>query len=56
MAVHVEEMTTEVTAEPEPAAEGGGEAAEWQKVEQVRAAYSRMLRDQLRTAAEGFDD
>jgi hypothetical protein len=56
MVVHVDELTSEVTPEPEPAPEGAGEAMEWKRVEQTRAALSRALRDDLRTAAEGFDD
>lgn len=56
MPVHVDEMTSEVTVEPEASDEGEAENTEWQAVEKLRGAYSRMVRDQARTAAEGFDD
>lgn len=56
MAVHVGEMTSEVTTEPEAVDEGDADHTEWQAVEKLRGAYARMLRDQARTAAEGFDD
>jgi hypothetical protein len=56
MAVHVDEMTSEVTTEPEPSAEGGGEGPEWKQVERVRAAVARASRDAFRTAADGYDD
>jgi len=56
MPVHVDELTSEVTAEPEPSAESGGEAAQWKHVEEVRTAVARASRDASRTAAEGYDD
>jgi hypothetical protein len=57
MTVHVEQAITEVISEAEPsAAEGNAESTEWEKIEQLRGAYSRMLRDDARTTAEGFDD
>lgn len=56
MAVHVGELTSEVTAEAEASAEGGKEAADWKRVEEVRAAVARAARDARRTAAEGYDD
>ena len=56
MAMHVGEMTSEVTVEPEAVDEGRADDTEWQVVESLRGAYARMFRDQTRTAAEGFDD
>lgn len=56
MAVHVDEMTSEVTAEPEAMDEGDADNTEWMTVDKLRGASARALRDQARTAAEGFDD
>jgi hypothetical protein len=56
MTIHVGEMTSEVTAEPEALEEGAAADTQWQALEKLRAAYSRVARDQARTAAEGFDD
>ena len=56
MAVHVGELTSEVTTEPESAAEAGLDATEWKRVDEVRAAVARAARDAFRTAAEGYDD
>ncbi len=55
MAVHVDEMTSEVSAEAEPPA-AAGEAVKWQELEQLRDAHAEMARDRRRTAAEGYDD
>ena len=57
MTVHVEQAVTEVVTEAEPSpAEGDAESTGWETVGRLRGAYSRMLRDEARTAAEGFDD
>lgn len=56
MAVHVDNVTTEVVAEPEPVSLGEEEPSSWNELEQVRWAYSSMMRDLARTAAENFDD
>jgi hypothetical protein len=56
MAVHIGELSTEVIPEPEPppGARDGGSG--WEEVTRVRESQSALLRDRLRTAAEGFDD
>ncbi len=56
MTVHVDSITSEVIPEPEPSAEGDVESTKWEELERLRGTYSRMARDQRRTAAEGFDD
>jgi hypothetical protein len=56
MAVHVDQMTSAVSVEPESPAQGYSEGAWWEEVAQLRDLQARLLRDRLRTAAEGFDD
>lgn len=56
MAVHVDEMVSEVTAEPEPRGGSSGEIVEWKEIESVREAQARVACDRWRTAAEGYDD
>ena len=56
MAVHVEEMISEVSAEPGSAEAGASEPAKWEDKAQVHEALAQIARDRLRTAAEGFDD
>lgn len=56
MAIHVDEMVSDVTAEPEPQAVATGESAEWRELEKLRAAQSQLKRDRRRTEAEGYDD
>jgi hypothetical protein len=58
MSVHVDTLTTEVTAEaPAPTgAETGGETPRWQDADRIAAARLRRLRDELRTHARGHDD
>jgi hypothetical protein len=58
MAVHIGELSTEVIPEPEPppGARDGGSGSGWEEVRRVRESQSALLRDRLRTAAEGFDD
>ena len=56
MPVHIGELSTEVVPEPEPppGPRDGGEV--WENLTRVRELQSALLRDRLRTAAEGFDD
>lgn len=56
MPVHIDEMTSEVTAEAEPATQTNGESTTWQEVERLRETHARIVCDQWRTAAEGYDD
>lgn len=56
MPVHIDEITSEVTAEPEPmgsAAEASGEGATFH---QTLDQLARLAEDRRRVAAEGFDD
>ena len=58
MSVRVDSLSTEVIAEA--VAPGGTEVAaqgaQWQEQEKVSALRMRLLRDELRTAAAGYDD
>jgi len=57
MAVHVDEMVSEVTAEPGSAGGGGAsEPVKWEERARVHDAQAQMARDRWRTAAEGYDD
>lgn len=57
MAVNIDQLTTEVIPEPEPSPQGGMQPTKtWEVFERTHEAYSQWLRDQCRTAAEGFDD
>jgi hypothetical protein len=56
MTVHVDDLTTEVTTEPDAAVEPATRQESWAQREQVQAAAERLARDQARTRAEGFDD
>jgi hypothetical protein len=58
VSVHVESLSTEVTAEAAPAAAtGGGPPAEgWREEDRIAAALRRRARDRARTRAGGFDD
>ena len=56
MAVHVDEMVSDVTAEAAPQTEPAGQTAGWHELERMREAHARMLRDHRRTEAEGYDD
>jgi len=57
MTVHIDEMVSEVTAEPEPRATAPGAVMmEWEEQERWRAARERMTRDRLRIQAEDYDD
>ncbi len=58
MAVHVDELTTEVVPEEEtaamPAGAGGSQSHDLER-ERWRALQDRVERDAARTRAEGFD-
>ena len=56
MTVHVDNMTTEVIPEVEPPQSVGGGQETWEELAHVRQSFSRLVRDEWRTAAEGFDD
>jgi hypothetical protein len=56
MAVHVDEMVSEVTAEPDPAEAGASHPANWEEKAATYEAIAQIARDRLRTAAEGYDD
>jgi len=56
MGVHVEEMTSDVTAESDSPAAGAGSPPEWEERASVREMQAHLQRDALRTAAEGYDD
>jgi hypothetical protein len=56
MAIHVDEMVSDVTAELEPQSVAAGESAEWQELEKLRDAQSQLRCDRRRTEAEGYDD
>ena len=53
--VHVDELTSEVVAEPEPDS-GAESAAPADEEDRFRAMRDRLARDAARTRAEGFDD
>lgn len=57
MAINVGQLTTDVIPEPEPSSGGASqETMAWEIIERTREAYSRLMRDRCRTAAEEFDD
>jgi hypothetical protein len=57
MTTHVDELTSEVSVEPQPAAGTAAAAApDWEAQARLREQLCRLLADQQRTAAEGFDD
>jgi hypothetical protein len=56
MPVHIDQMTSEVIPESEPASGGNEESTSWEALAQLRDRQARILRDRLRTTAEGFDD
>jgi hypothetical protein len=56
MAVHVDEMVSEVTAESDSPAAGATEPLNWETQSKVRGAQAQIARDRWRTAAEGYDD
>ena len=56
MAVHVDEMVSEVTAAPDSPAAGAAKQAQWEEQANIRSAQARIARDSFRTAAESYDD
>lgn len=56
MAVHVDEMVSEVTAEADTPAAGASKPVHWEEQAALRAAQAQIARDRRRTAAEGYDD
>ena len=56
MAVHIDEMVSEVTAEGDSPASGASEPVQWEEQARIRASQAQLARDRLRTAAEGYDD
>ena len=57
MPVHIGKVTSEVVPAPEPlAAPSGGPGSGWQELDKLRGNAEQMVRDQLRTCAEGFND
>ena len=56
MTVHVDEMISEVTAEPDASVAGASEPVSWEAQAHVREAQGWIARDRFRTAAEGYDD
>ena len=56
MAVHVENLTSEVIPEPESASQAAAGAPDSEQLDKARWARSRLARDRARVAAEGFDD
>jgi hypothetical protein len=55
MAVHVDEMVSEVTAESDSPA-GAPEPAQWEEQAKARELMAQIRRDRWRTAAEAYDD
>jgi hypothetical protein len=56
MTVYVEELTSDVTPEPEPSAGPVAAPAAWQLEDNLRALRQRLARDAERTRAEGYSD
>jgi hypothetical protein len=56
MPVHVEEMTSEVTAESGASAAATGGGMQWEERARVREMQTQLMRDALRTSAEAYDD
>lgn len=57
MSVHVDEMVSEVTAEPGSAGAPTVEPVKWDDEKaSVLLAQAEIERDRFRTAAEGYDD
>ncbi len=57
MTVRIDQLETEVVAEPVAAASGtaGGDSP-WKELQRQRALAARVQRDRLRTVAEGTRD
>ncbi|MFN0123890.1 MAG: hypothetical protein ACKV2V_25590 [Blastocatellia bacterium] len=56
MAVHVDEMVSDITTEPETQTSAPGAAAAIDNLEQLRDAHARLAADRWRTAATEYDD
>jgi len=56
MAVHIDQITSEVIPEAEPASSGTGEGSSLVDMEQLREMQTILFWDRRRTAAEGYDD
>lgn len=57
MGTHVDELTSDVSVEPEPApGPAAGPPPDWESLARLREQQCRMEQDRRRTAAEGFDD
>jgi hypothetical protein len=56
MAIHVDEMVSEVTVENDSPAAGPPDPVKWEEKASVHEALAQIARDRFRTAAEGYDD
>jgi hypothetical protein len=56
MAVHVDELTTDVQAVDDTAPAQQAEERPWDRLAKFLAARARAAEDAARTRAEGFDD
>lgn len=56
MAVHIDEITSEVLAEANPMGSAAGTADENQALRRTLEQLARLAEDRRRVAAEGFDD
>lgn len=56
MAIHVEEMTSEVTTESGTPAGADATSMKWEERARVREMQAQIARDTMRTAAEAYDD
>jgi hypothetical protein len=59
MTVHVDQMVTEVSVDtpaPAGAPDATGQNSMWAEQAKFAALRARMLRDELRTRATGYDD
>jgi len=59
MTVHIDQLETEVVAEPPSSVasgSGGATAPPWKELEKQRALHARLRRDRQRTEAEGSRD
>ena len=56
MAIHIDEIVSEVTAESDSPAAGAGEPLKWEEQSKARELQAQIARDRWRTAAEGYDD
>lgn len=56
MAVHVDEIVSEVTAESDSPAAGAPEPMKWEEQARVRELQAQIARNRWRTAADAYDD